>query len=224
MGNEVRTFELIGGHVVVDYINTVSWRLDDQRRIERVPGYWELLEWARQAQLIDTGQYLMLGEEGKRHPVLARQAATAAHLMREVLYRALAPLAVGEEPTPAARSELLYQILAALQQAQLATVSPLSWNLRVRAPADLIDLLGMRTLELLESGDVASLRQCHDRACGWLFIDRSRSHTRRWCSSTDCGNRERARRHYTRHREPQSDGLTLPEGKSINDPGSILTP
>jgi predicted RNA-binding Zn ribbon-like protein len=213
MGNEVRTFELIGGHVVVDYINTVSWRLDGQRRIERVPGYWELLEWARQAQLIDTGQYLMLGEEGKRHPVLARQAVTRAHMLREVLYQALAPLAVGEEPTPAARCELQHQMLAALQQAQLATVSPLSWDVRVRAPADLIDLLGVRILELLESGDVVRLRQCHDRACGWLFIDRSRSHTRRWCSSTDCGNRERARRHYTRHREPHSDGLTLSKGK-----------
>ncbi|MFJ9034356.1 CGNR zinc finger domain-containing protein [Streptomyces sp. NPDC102274] len=31
-------------------------------------------------------------------------------------------------------------------------------------------------------------------------LDRSRSGTRRWCSSGDCGNRDRVRRHYSRTR------------------------
>ncbi|MFD9792685.1 CGNR zinc finger domain-containing protein [Streptomyces sp. NPDC059070] len=29
-------------------------------------------------------------------------------------------------------------------------------------------------------------------------MDRTRGGTRRWCSSGDCGNRDRARRHYAR--------------------------
>jgi len=32
----------------------------------------------------------------------------------------------------------------------------------------------------------------------WLFIDRSRTHRRRWCSMQTCGNRHKARRHYQR--------------------------
>ncbi|MGH3319645.1 MAG: CGNR zinc finger domain-containing protein [Streptosporangiaceae bacterium] len=55
-------------------------------------------------------------------------------------------------------------------------------------------------MELLQSSDLAALRRCQNSACGWLFLDRSRSHTRRWCSSADCGNRERVRRHASRHR------------------------
>jgi predicted RNA-binding Zn ribbon-like protein len=44
------------------------------------------------------------------------------------------------------------------------------------------------------------LRRCDDQGCGWLFLDTTRNHSRRWCSSRDCGNRDRARRHYTRSR------------------------
>jgi predicted RNA-binding Zn ribbon-like protein len=40
--------------------------------------------------------------------------------------------------------------------------------------------------------------RCADPACGWAFVDTSRAHRRRWCSSADCGNRERVRRHAAR--------------------------
>ncbi|MEU2109343.1 CGNR zinc finger domain-containing protein [Streptomyces sp. NPDC019507] len=44
------------------------------------------------------------------------------------------------------------------------------------------------------------LRLCQGPGCGWLFLDRGRSHSRRRCSSGDCGERDRARRHYARTR------------------------
>ncbi|MBV8733872.1 MAG: CGNR zinc finger domain-containing protein [Solirubrobacterales bacterium] len=34
-----------------------------------------------------------------------------------------------------------------------------------------------------------------------MFLDSTRNHSRRWCSSGDCGNRARARRHYARSRQ-----------------------
>lgn len=207
---EVRSFELIGGHVVVDLVNTVSWRLDDERRTDHAPGYPELLDWARQTELLDPAQHGMLRDAIARHPGQARQAVTATHQLREVLYRVLGPVAAGEEPARSDLSELQHLILQALQQAQLVTACPLRWQLTVQAPGDLTHLAAIRALELLGSGDLGRLRQCQDRACGWLFIDRSRSHTRRWCSSADCGNRERARRHYTRRHSPHSSGAAAP--------------
>lgn len=197
----MRSFELIGGHVVVDLVNTVSWRLDEQRKIDRAPGYAELLEWARQTQLIDPAQYGMLRGAVAEHPVQARKAAAAIHQLREVMYRVLKSLTIVEQPTAVDLSELQHLILQALQQAQLVRACRPLWQLRVHAPGDLTHVAAIRALELLESGDLDRLRQCQDRACGWLFIDRSRSHTRRWCSSADCGNRERARRHYTRRHD-----------------------
>lgn len=53
--------------------------------------------------------------------------------------------------------------------------------------------------ELLDSDEVKLVRECPgDDGCGWLFIDTSRNHRRRWCSMDGCGNRAKARRHYER--------------------------
>ena len=35
---------------------------------------------------------------------------------------------------------------------------------------------------------------------GWFFVDESPNHSRLWCSSEVCGNRERARRAYAKRR------------------------
>jgi predicted RNA-binding Zn ribbon-like protein len=42
------------------------------------------------------------------------------------------------------------------------------------------------------------LHQCAASDCGWLFIDMSRNHSRRWCDMSNCGNVAKARRHYHR--------------------------
>jgi predicted RNA-binding Zn ribbon-like protein len=34
--------------------------------------------------------------------------------------------------------------------------------------------------------------------CGWLFIDRTRSGNKRWCTTEICGSRTRSRRYYRR--------------------------
>lgn len=43
------------------------------------------------------------------------------------------------------------------------------------------------------------IRPCANDACVLHFYDVSKNGTRRWCSMAGCGNRAKARRHYTRH-------------------------
>src|SRR5919201_532490 len=52
--------------------------------------------------------------------------------------------------------------------------------------------------ELLTSVDTAHIGQCSGPDCRWLWIDRTRNHSRRWCDMAICGNRAKARRHYAR--------------------------
>ncbi len=54
--------------------------------------------------------------------------------------------------------------------------------------------------DLLTAEQPAPVRECGGSQCTWLFLDHSRSRSRRWCSMTSCGNREKARRHYRRAR------------------------
>jgi hypothetical protein len=42
------------------------------------------------------------------------------------------------------------------------------------------------------------IRQCANDKCLWLFVDESKSGTRRWCDMASCGNRAKARRHYSK--------------------------
>jgi predicted RNA-binding Zn ribbon-like protein len=50
-------------------------------------------------------------------------------------------------------------------------------------------------------GSWARVKACARDSCRWLFYDRTRNHSRTWCTSTTCGSREKARRYYHRHRQ-----------------------
>jgi len=61
--------------------------------------------------------------------------------------------------------------------------------------------------EIIGEGPRARLRLCANPRCGLFFYDTSRTHRRRWCSMTVCGNRHKvaafARRHASvRHAKP----------------------
>ena len=49
-------------------------------------------------------------------------------------------------------------------------------------------------VELLTSDAVEHIGRCADDSCGWLFLDTTRSRTRRWCDMKVCGNRNKVRR------------------------------
>ncbi|MEU6758548.1 ABATE domain-containing protein [Streptomyces sp. NPDC005409] len=51
---------------------------------------------------------------------------------------------------------------------------------------------------LTDPGELALLRACEGDGCTRLYLDTSRGHRRRWCSSELCGNRERVARHRRR--------------------------
>jgi predicted RNA-binding Zn ribbon-like protein len=52
----------------------------------------------------------------------------------------------------------------------------------------------------MADGNWARLKTCPGHHCGWVFYDRSRNNSGRWCSMTVCGGREKSRAHYRRQR------------------------
>ena len=46
---------------------------------------------------------------------------------------------------------------------------------------------------LADSGHLDRLKMCNSDQCHWVFFDRSKPGTRRWCSSLLCGNRQKIR-------------------------------
>jgi predicted RNA-binding Zn ribbon-like protein len=44
------------------------------------------------------------------------------------------------------------------------------------------------------------MKKCPGEDCGWVFFDRSRNNSGRWCSMSVCGGRAKARSYYRRRR------------------------
>jgi predicted RNA-binding Zn ribbon-like protein len=195
------SIELIGGHPALDLVNTVSWRHDTDRWRENLAVPLDLFTWAHRAAVLDkhhlTAMRLAIAED----PETAERVLRQVHELREQLYHHLADHIDhpgGEQPIR--EGSPLQRALADAVTASSLTGTPARWTLQARGPLDLARVLALHALELLQTMPPDRLRRCADDGCGWLFLDTTRNHSRRWCSSRDCGNRDRARRHYTRNR------------------------
>jgi len=194
--------ELIGNHPALDLVNTVGWRLDAPRTVDRIPDGAALLRWAASAGLVDSTTAEGGGQQADR-------AAARVRELRELLHRVLQPAALGLRPAAGSLAELQARLLDALgrDEVEVVGVMPLEWSVTGASVDSLPARLAVEAWDLLVHEDVRRLRQCRDDGCGWLFLDRSRNGSRVWCSSADCGNRARARRHYARHSgSPQEPG------------------
>lgn len=62
---------------------------------------------------------------------------------------------------------------------------------RQRTPEQVLAPLAESAADLLATGDFSLIRRCEDAECVLWFYDRTKSHRRRWCSMTRCGNRHK---------------------------------
>ncbi|MFE9680280.1 CGNR zinc finger domain-containing protein [Streptomyces sp. NPDC006285] len=190
---------LIGGHVVLDFANTVAWRLDVRRRVDRVPDTAALLAWSGTSGLLEQDRVDALVRAAADDPASAARALESARRLRAALLGLLDAAVDGRPPRRGDLTVVHRCFLDALGRAEFAPDLPLRPALDVAVPDDVVRALALEVTDLL-SASPAGLRRCQGPGCGWFFLDRSRSHTRRWCRTGDCGNRERVRRHYARSR------------------------
>jgi hypothetical protein len=80
---------------------------------------------------------------------------------------------------------------------QVPDIGPegVAWSLEADWPARVVLAWGEVERDL-----PGRLRPCANEECRLFLLDRSRAGTARWCSMSGCGNRMKARRHYSRTR------------------------
>jgi len=211
--SQTGSIELIGGHPGLDLVNTVSWRHDADRWRENLAVPLDLLTWAYRAAILDqhhlTAMRLAIAEDAETGERVLRQV----HRLREQLYHHLADRI--DHPGGEQRirdGSPLHRAFADAVTASSLTGTPAWWTLDVRGLPDITPVLALHALDLLQTMPPDRLRRCDDDGCGWLFLDRTRNHSRRWCSSRDCGNRDRARRHYAHNRTTARGDASSPIG------------
>jgi predicted RNA-binding Zn ribbon-like protein len=199
-------FDFTAGALCLDFVNTIGDRGRPSTEQLRTPA--DLAAWARQSGALAPGGVKDLTGRRFRPSRRGAEVLARARAVREGLYRLFSALAAGAAPAPgdvAALNANLAQALPDLRLAWRRQRFEWHWSGQDRLDAVLGPVL-RSAAELLTSAEAARVRECAAPSCTWMFIDRSRTHRRRWCSMQTCGNRNKARRHYQRVKQRASDG------------------
>lgn len=192
----VETIELVGGRLCLDFVNTLNWE-PGERTDECFQSFADVLKWVVRLGVIDAPAAARLAKECEEHPQKAAACLRKVQELRESLWRLFA--------VPG--TENIRQLRTATKDLPLPRLRLDPKSRVVIEPGR--DLCGWliaavygSALELLTLEDPARVKVCPAHRCGWLFLDLSPGNRRKWCSMKTCGNRQKAREHYKRAREP----------------------
>ncbi len=204
----------IAGRLCLDFVNTLGWRGDD-RPNERLARYGDLVTWCLGAGTLTPKDAKALRGHAVAHPAAAEAVLVRARGLREALHWLFA--GGGKAGHRNDLTALNAELARAPERVRLirrgggftwseegrdAGLERLLWPIVWSAA----DLLAAQTAGSASRRAGGPIKACADAACGALFYDASRNRSRRWCVMEDCGNRAKARRHYTRHKRRNSRG------------------
>jgi len=199
----MKTFDFESGHLALDFANTLEWHASEHP-VERLASYADLLAWAQAAGLVDDRQARALLELSSTNPEAAQAAYQRALALREALYRLFSALAAQQPPDVDDLGRLTAALADSVEHGRLEHgPAGFSWSWPAADSCDRpLWPVARAAADLLQDEQLQRVGECaDDRGCGYLFLDTSRNHSRRWCSMESCGNRAKARSHYRRARQ-----------------------
>ena len=192
-------FELLADHSALDFANTLDERFTPGGPVERLASYERVVAFAEQTGILSEAEAARLRREVADSK--AAQTLTRATELREAIYGLGAALAHATPP-PTWALRTLNQFLRATHRSRVVAwdSSRFVWRTEGGELDAMTPLLRIaeRAADLFTSIDAAHIKECGVDTCRWLFLDRSRNHSRRWCDMSTCGNRAKARRFHTR--------------------------
>lgn len=199
------TFKFLAGWLCLDFTNTRNWDSRDSV-YERFKTYTDFVWWNHDKGVFTAKETESFLREAQRHPAEAADIFEQSMDLRDVIYEVFAGIAAGvalEKVDLTPLNTRLSQIVA--QSNLLPTANGFNWAWaggKVALERVMWSPL-WSAAELLTSDRLDRLKKCAGQSCGWLFLDTSRNHSRRWCEMKHCGNQTKARRHYRRRRASQ---------------------
>jgi len=192
--------ELSGGALALDFANTVGGTHVSPTH-DHLRDYGDIVRFAALAGGLAPSVAKRLAQRAERDPRRAAAVYELGIALREAVWAVFSALASGDVPREsdlaligdaaaagAARSRLVYDR------------DGVGWSL----PSDSDQLerplweIARSAAELLISDEHDRIKECASTTCEWVFLDRSRNHSRRWCDMSDCGNRAKARRFHAK--------------------------
>ncbi len=196
-------FDLIGGSVPLDFINTYDDRFSDHPK-ELLKSYADLARFAEDTRILDPAEANHLAQLSQHSPREAECVVHAAIELREASFAVIWAM-VTKKPVPRPALDTLnkYAQQAAQHSSLVQVNGKFSWRFEdaandLEAP---VWPIARAAAELLASDHLEFVHACASETCQWLFLDVSKNHRRRWCDMTRCGNREKVRNFYARQKK-----------------------
>jgi len=190
-----RIFDLSGGRLCLDFVNTVDHRPTERAR-DLLETYADLAAWSHQTGILSPREERALVGRARRAPNEALKVLGRARFQRETLF------AIFSRGAPSALDHLR-RALPAVYRHPVLRSGPgyeLAWEDDPKALDRMLGPVLRSAVALLTSRELDRVRVCGADDCDWLFLDESRSRSRQWCNMSVCGNRAKARRFYQRKR------------------------
>lgn len=190
---EPRELPIVGGNLALDFANTVDDPLGPARH-DHLATYDDLLVWSVRTGVLPPDEL-----DGRRRAVAQQSRAASAavrraQVLREALNGVFGAVAAGVT-LPSEDWVTLRRVAADGLGHAVARPSGTGYRLDWASDELLAPLwpVADAAVTLLRSGDRRRVKRC--AGCPWLFLDASRSGTRRWCSMEDCGTHEKVKRY-----------------------------
>src|SRR5262245_26478632 len=187
-------FDFCGNHLSIDFTNTVGDR--GAEGVEHLNTFGDIVAWAEARDVISRSGAAALRGQANGDPDGAKRAWRSALAFREALYNVIAAAASHRRARPADLALVNQQVAETFGGAALAQAGE---RFSLETPAEewldpVLRPVVRAAVDLLTSDDLTKVGRCADESCAWLFLDTTRSRTRRWCDMRACGNRNKVRR------------------------------
>jgi len=196
-------FELVGGALCLDFINTLDDRSSGEPK-ELLKHYVDLARFGEDTGILDAGRADRLFALSMRSPEEAAQALKAAIQLREAIFQVFWSV-VRKKPVAAGPMITLNEYVQdAGQHVKLVPENGhFEWQFEdsLNKLEQVVWPIARSAAELLASPQLRYVRACESPTCQWLFLDKSKPHARRWCDMKQCGNRAKSRAFWKRKKK-----------------------
>lgn len=197
----------LGADPALDFLNSTATPVRDT--VELIGDGRAYLSWLEQTGLIDTTDSAVILDlfETAELDTVAAQAVGLREWLRPVV---AAWTSTSDGKLPASAGKRLNDILRSdhryeqLHQTSAGRAYQLHEHRRWHDASQLLAPPAEAVARLLTTADRQLVRHCEGPGCTLWFYDRTKSHSRRWCSMAVCGNRAKARNHRGRDRASTS--------------------
>lgn len=188
--------EFCAGALSVDFVNTIGGDRAGMAN-EKLAQYGDLLDWLAHADVLPKARLARLDALAKSAPESAERLLRRARAFREALFAVFEAAREHRAPSPAALEVVNGEIARANAHARLTREGhQLRWDWDDTNAIDTpLWPIARDAGELLTSDKLDRLAECNGDTCGWLFLDLTKNHSRRWCDMKGCGNRAKVRRY-----------------------------